>query len=71
MMMDRIADAFFSGINDRFEHGLLRAEQLYRRTWMHRAAWRTGWELANALTARPLRTERRKAAVSIAAGQSR
>ncbi len=57
---DTLGEAFCEGVVDRFEHGLLRVEQLYRRTWWHRAAWRLVYEFANLVTRRPLRTERRK-----------
>lgn len=56
---DSIAIAFNNGWTDRVAHGLLRVEQLYRRPWQNRAAWRLGWELANLLTEAPLRIHRR------------
>ena len=59
-MRDTIGEAVCEGIVSRYEHGLSRAEQLYRRTWLHRLAWRAGWEFANLATRRPLRTARRK-----------
>lgn len=56
---DALGQAFVNGIVDRVEYGLLRKEQLYRRTRLHRWAWRAGWELANALTTKPLRTAKK------------
>lgn len=53
---DTLGEAFLNGVVDRHEHGLLRVEQLYRRTKFHRLAWRAGWRVADVLTARPLRT---------------
>lgn len=55
---DNIGTAFLNGIEDRHVNGLLRVEQLYRRTTLHKFAWRAGWEVANLLTNRRLRTER-------------
>jgi hypothetical protein len=57
---DTLGRAFCNGFVDRAEFGLLRVEQLYRRTRLHRWAWRAGWEIANALTSRPLRTAGKK-----------
>lgn len=57
---DSIKQAFQNGWTDRVAYGLLRKEQLYRRPWSRRVAWRLGWELANAFTDAPLRTARRK-----------
>lgn len=58
-MKDTIGTAFCNGIEDRHVNGLLRNEQLYRREAQHRIAWRLGWELANLLSTRPLRTKGR------------
>jgi hypothetical protein len=59
---DTIFRAFKNGVDDRRLYGLLRKEQLYRKPWTRRAAWRLGWELANVVTRRPLRTAKKKAA---------
>lgn len=56
MKDDTIGTAFCNGLDDRHAAGLLRNEQLYRRPWTRRVAWRLGWEIANMLTTRPLRT---------------
>lgn len=56
MKFDSIGMAFCNGVEDRHTHGLLRNEQLYRGGPMQRCAWRVGWEIANLLTARNLRT---------------
>ena len=56
-MSDTIGTAFCNGIEDRHCNGLLRVEQLYRAGWWQRLAWRVGWELANMLTGRGLRTD--------------
>lgn len=56
---DTIGTAFCLGIEDRHVNGLLRKEQLYRSGWPQKLAWRFGWELANMLTTRPLRTAKR------------
>ncbi len=58
-MKDTIGTAFCNGIEDRHVNGLLRAEQLYRSGPWQRIAWRFGWELANAITGRALRTAKR------------
>lgn len=58
-MKDGIIKAFCHGIEDRAAYGLLRAEQLYRRPFANRVAWRLGWELANLVTRQPLRTAKR------------
>lgn len=47
--------AFLNGIEDRHSHGLHWHEGLYRPTTLH-VAWRLGWEVANMLTTRGLRT---------------
>ena len=57
---DTFGQALCNGFVDRVEYGLLRQEQLYRRTRLHRWAWRAGWEIANALTTKPLRTAAKK-----------
>jgi hypothetical protein len=57
---DTIKQAFTNGWTDRVAYGLLRKEQLYRRPWSRRAAWRLGWELANLLTDSLLRTQRKR-----------
>jgi hypothetical protein len=54
-MDDTLSNAFCEGIVDRHEHRLLRQENLYRFP-LRRVAWRLGWEVANLLTQRPLRT---------------
>lgn len=54
--MDSIKQALMHGFKDRSKYGLLRKEQLYRRSWKQRVAWRIGWELANIVTRTPLRT---------------
>lgn len=59
MKVDTLGEAFCSGIVDRHEYGLLRAEQLYRTSKKNRMAWRLGYELANLLTQRPFRTAKR------------
>lgn len=59
MKSDTIGTAFCLGFEDRHANGLLRVEQLYRNGPAQRAAWRLGWEIANLLTTRPLRTEKR------------
>ncbi len=51
--------AFCLGVEDRHTNRPLRVEQLYRSPWTNRLAWRLGWELANMLTQRPLRTAKR------------
>jgi len=56
---DTLKHAFVNGVVDRHAYGLLRKEQLYRRPWSRRLAWRIGWEFANLLTRRPLRTSKR------------
>jgi len=58
MKPDSIREAFEFGWQDRAVYGLLRQEQLYRRPWSRRVAWRLGWEFAHFMTKRPLRTER-------------
>lgn len=55
-MTDSFGTAFCNGIEDRHVNGLLRNEQLYRSTTQNQIAWRLGWEIANLLTRRPLRT---------------
>lgn len=57
---DTLSQALFNGWNDRHLYGLLRVEQLYRRPWTRRLAWRIGWEFANALSDTPLRTAKPK-----------
>lgn len=64
---DTLRDAFLNGIVDRHEHGLLRNEQLYRRTKWHRLAWAAGWRLANEITSRRLRIARRKRPLTVRA----
>lgn len=56
MKKDTMGTAFCNGVEDRHVNGLLRVEQLYRFPAWHRIGWRLGWELANLLTTRPLRT---------------
>jgi hypothetical protein len=60
MPQDTIKQAFINGTVDRIQYGLLRAEQLYRRPWVLRWAWRCGWEFGNLVTRRPLRTAHRR-----------
>jgi len=55
-MSDSAGTAFCNGFEDRHVNGLLRTEQLYRSGWPQRWAWRLGWELADLLTQRGLRT---------------
>jgi len=58
---DSLGQALCNGFVDRAEHGLLRKEQLYRRTRLHRLAWCAGWLVANTLTTSPLRNAGKKA----------
>ena len=58
-MSDTIGTAFCNGVEDRHVNGLLRVEQLYRQGPGQRIAWRLGWEVANILTQRGLRTDKR------------
>lgn len=60
MKKDSITTAFENGWIDRVRYGLPRREQLYRRPWTRRVAWRFGWELANLVTAAPLRTAKKR-----------
>ena len=60
-MSDSIGHAFCLGFEDRHVNGLLRVEQLYRSGKGQRIAWRLGWELANMLTRRGLRTAKHPA----------
>jgi hypothetical protein len=53
---DSFRQALARGWEDRVLYGLLRVEQLYRRGWAQRLAWRLGWEFGNATTKTPLRT---------------
>lgn len=55
---DTFGTSFCLGFEDRHVNCLLRVEQLYRYPWTNRLGWRLGWELANFLTSRPLRTAR-------------
>jgi hypothetical protein len=57
---DSVQKAFENGFVDRTLYGLLRVEQLYRRPWSSKVAWRVGWELANLFTKTPLRTDKSK-----------
>lgn len=56
---DALHAAFANGWNDRVLYGLLRVEQLYRRGWAQRVAWRLGWEFANLTTTTPLRSNKK------------
>lgn len=56
---DSFADAFLTGFVDRHVARLMRIEQMYRFPWTNRVAWRLGWEVANLMTRKPLRTEAR------------
>lgn len=58
MNKDTVGTAFCNGIEDRHVNQLLRGEQLYRLGTWQRFAWRLGWEVANMLTQRPLRTRK-------------
>ncbi len=58
-MKDTIGTAFCNGVEDRHTNGLHWYEQLYRKEAQHRLAWRLGWEVANLLTKRPLRSKGR------------
>ncbi len=60
-MSDSVGTAFCNGIESRHVDGLLRVEQLYRSGPWQRFAWRLGWELANVLTQRALRTAKKSA----------
>lgn len=54
---DSIGSAFLNGVTDRHEFGLHRVENLYRRNlFTHRLWWRLGWEFANVVTTRKLRS---------------
>ncbi len=57
-MSDTIGTAFCNGIEDRHTNGLHWYESLYRPKAQH-VAWRLGWELANILTQRSLRSKGR------------
>ncbi len=58
-MSDTIGTAFCNGIEDRHVNGLHWYERLYRHGVGHHVAWRLGWEVANLLTRRPLRSKGR------------
>lgn len=59
MKQDTFGEAVCNGFDDRYSAGLLRVEQLYRAGPVQKLGWRLGWELANMLTQRPLRTAKR------------
>ena len=60
-MSDSIGTAFCNGIEDRHVNGLHWYEPLYRSPLSRHVAWRLGWELANLLTGRALRSPGRSA----------